>query len=107
MQEITMDKALKLKGWNQTMMAAELNCSVSLISKLKNGKERITNSFQEKFQMIFNGYVLVNGVDSWKEKYIDKCNEIKLLNEKYELLMAEFKNQYEMIKKIKNIISTN
>lgn len=70
-QKITMKDALKRKGWNLDRMADELNCSISQISKVQNGRVTITKEFQEKFQSAFPGYELVNSAINWKEKYLE------------------------------------
>lgn len=79
--KIKMEELLKLYGWTLSRMAIELDCSISQISKIKNSQIVITKDFQEKFQEKFPDYVLVNGVESWKEKYQE-------LEKKYNELLA-------------------
>lgn len=98
MIKITMKEALKSRGWKQDKMAEELCCSVSQVSKIKNGNILITRNFQEKFQSVFPGYVLVNDVINWKERYM-------ALLEKYEILRRKFTEMESALVSAKDFFS--
>ena len=79
MRKITMKEALKSKGWKLSQMAETLCCSISQVSKVKNGNVLITKAFQDKFQDKFPNCELVNDKLDWKEKYMDLKEEFVLL----------------------------
>ena len=94
--EITMKEILKSKGWTLDQMACELNCSISLVSKIKNGNVLITKNMQEKFQEKFPDYKLVNSANNWKEKFKTLEKEHSVLLDKM-ISMQEELNDYRII----------
>ena len=66
---ITIEELLKQKGIKLGDLAIELGVSISLLSKIKNRRERITKNMQSLFQDKYPNYELVNGVIKWKELY--------------------------------------
>lgn len=96
MRKITMKEALKSKGWKLNQMADLLCCSISQVSKIKNGNVLISKEFQEKFQSKFPDCELVNDKLDWKEKYVDLKEEFILLREDAVAMQKEL-NDYKRI----------
>lgn len=66
---ITIEALLKQRGIKLGDLALELGVSISLLSKIKNRRECITNETQQKFQEKYPNYELVNGMVKWKMLY--------------------------------------
>lgn len=86
MQEFTIDRVLEEENITLTYLAYKVGCSVSLLSKIKNGNEVITDNIQEKFNKVYPEYHLVGGKQKWKEKYLDELSYTRKLEAKIEKL---------------------
>ena len=105
MQEITVKEICQSFGYSLTSLAAEIGCSISLLSKVQNAKENISDNLQEKFQKVFPEYKLVNGTYKYKDLYEKALEDLKEAGSEInrleeELLVANLK--LENIQKILN-----
>ena len=81
MQEISIEKFCKENNYKLGEFAEEINVSISLLSKIKNGQEIISYRTQELFQSKFPNYKLIGGKPNWKEKCIELRDKNKILEE--------------------------
>lgn len=105
MEEITIKEVCQLFGYTLTSLAAEMGCSISLLSKVQNAKEGISDNTQEKFQKVFPDFKLVNGTYRYKDLYEEALEDLKEASNEIdrlegELLAANLK--LENIQKILN-----
>lgn len=78
--EITIEELLKRKGITLSTLAGEMGCSISLLSRIKNGVITITPETQEMFQKVYPNYILINSSIKWKELYLKEQMENQRLN---------------------------
>lgn len=89
MEEITVKEICNLFGYTLTSLAAEMGFSISLLSKIQNAKENISDAVQEKFQELFPEFKLVNGTYKYKNLYEKALADLKEANETIDKLEAE------------------
>ena len=96
MQEITVKEICQSFGYNLTSLAIKVGCSISLLSKVQNAKENISDNLQEKFQKVFPEFKLVNGTYKYKDLYEEALEDLKEASSEIsrleeELLVANLK----------------
>lgn len=92
---ITIEEACRMRGYRQQDLAIELGFCDSLISKIKNGTQPITEDVQDKFKKHFKGFELKGGSIRWKDKY----NALKVRYDALELRFKELEKEQKAMKK--------
>lgn len=98
MIKITINEFLKLKNITKTQLSFQVGCCISMLSKIQNNQTRITKEFQKKFNSVYPNYQLVNGVENWKEKYLEMIA-------KYNELTKQYNSATREINHLKNAIA--
>lgn len=99
--EITIEELLKIKGITLSTLAGEMGCSISLLSRIKNGTIAVTPETQDLFQQSYPNYILTNGAVKWKELYLKEQMENQRLND----FIAEQKEVINNLTKATNFIN--
>ncbi len=92
MEFITLEELLEKTGYKLGDIANDMHCSISLLSKIKNGGTTLTEETQVKFRNAYPKYYLVGGKEKWKELYLEEVEENKQLKEENEKLKKELNN---------------
>lgn len=92
MIKITINEFLKLKNLTKTQLSFQVGCCISMLSKIEYNQTRITRDFQKKFNSVYPNYEIVNGVENWKEKYLEMTAKYLEVNKKYNIAKREINN---------------
>ena len=100
MELITVEELLEKTGYKLGDIANDMHCSISLLSKIKNGEATLTEETQVKFRNAYPKYYLVGGKEKWKELYLEEVEENKQLRETNVKLQKEINRIKKMISKL-------
>ena len=102
-KEITLKDFLKERGMTLTDLASELDVSISLLSKIKNGIEPISNNTSDVFEKHYKGYKLIGGKEKWKLLFINekkKNLELQAENERLKDNLKFYRHKFKQIKEL-------
>lgn len=103
MKDYTITELMAKTHLNGKNMALKVGCSMSLISKLKNGATELTQETKNKFFDVFGVYI-INDVPKWKKMYLEQLEINNNLRNLIETLNIQNKELNSIIDKIKRVV---